>query len=264
MQNYTEIFNIQKTTLPLSKKQLDNLLSKKVFSGFVQCSYNELVQTLKAICSADSYTCTINPETLYNNGTNPFHQAECVISIEGTRYYEEFINKIISNEDNKEWTDFTTYSETFKDELKNKKSAIIRKYIWNSMNLNNWFNDKSVRLLQSDKDSLITDFEKFKSRVLMTSDLYSFIDSCNEGDLKKATEALSSIIETMMEKYKHELMKHITNNTKREELITVKHPIIKRIFIVSSFAKQCEKEWPKIKFTSLDKRSFETISLWNE
>ena len=55
MLSYQEIFNIQKTTLPLTKKELEGILSKSVFTGYVQCSYSVLVQTLKDIATAETY-----------------------------------------------------------------------------------------------------------------------------------------------------------------------------------------------------------------
>jgi DNA-binding ferritin-like protein (Dps family) len=221
-----------------------------------------LVQTLKEIATAKSYACTINPETMYNNSNNPFAKAECIIQIEGTRYYEEFIDRVIANEDSKEWTDFITYSETFRDELRVLKCQVIAKYLWNRANLNNWYEEKAVSILGDTKEAIATDWETFKEKVLMTSDLYGFIDSCNESDLHNATKALSNNLCTKLQKYKPELMHHIVNNSKREEIITVKNPIIKHIFIVTNYAKQCEKDWPIIKFTTLDKRSFDTLSMW--
>lgn len=262
MLSYTEIFNIQKTTLPLTKQELESVLSKSIFSGYVQCSYSVLVQTLKEIAKADTYKCTINPEQMYQNGNNPFERAEVIIQIEGTRYYEEFINKVITAEDTREWTDFVTYSETFRDELKNLKNKVIQKYLWSRQNINQWCEDKFVSILGEDKDELCTDWDKFKAKVLLTSDLYGFIDSCNETDLAKATKTLSKSLCDLLIKYKPELMRHITNNSKREYEITVKNPIIKRIFIVSNLAKQCQTDWPIIKFTTLDKRSFDTLSMW--
>lgn len=264
MLSYQEIFNIQRTTLPLSKKELESVLSKSVFTGYVQCSYSVLVQTLKELATAESCKITINPEVMYQNTNNPFLKADCIIQVEGTRYYEEFINKVISAEDSKEWTDFVSYSETFKDELRVLKCQVISKYLWNHMNLNNWYEEKNVPLLGDVKAAMESDWETFKSKVLLTKDLYGFIDSCNQADLQKATKALSQNLCTKLVKYKPELMQHITNNSKREEIITVKNPIIKHIFIVSNYARQCEKDWPVIKFTTLDRRSFENLSMWEE
>ena len=117
-------------------------------------------------------------------------------------------------------------------------------------------------MLGDTKEAIATDWETFKKKVLMTSDLYGFIDSCGETDLQNATKALSKNLCTKLVKYKPELMHHIMNHSKREEVITVKNPIIKRIFIISNYARQCEKEWPVIKFTTLDKRTFDSLSMW--
>lgn len=264
MLSYSEIFNIQRTTLPLSKKELENVLEKSVFTGYVQCQYNVLVQTLKDISTAETYSCTINPDIMYQQGNNPFDRAECIIQVEGTRLYEEFINHIISNEDSKEWTDFVTYSETFKSELKTLKCQVIAKYLWNRQNLNNWYNEKNVAILGDTKEEIATNWETFKERVLLSGDLYNFISSCSESDINNAVKSLSTNLCTLLKKYKPELMQHIKNNTKREFFITISKPIIKRIFIISSYARKCQEEWPVIKFTPLDKRSFDGFSLWED
>lgn len=264
MLSYSEIFNIQKTTLPISKKDFANLLSKTAFIGYVQCSYDKLIQTVKEICSAETYQVSVNPDTLYAAGNNPFHKADVVFKIEGLRDHSEFIDGVIATNDTKEWTDFISYSETFKDEIRNLKSKVIQKILWTRENMNNWFEDKSVLLMQDKKDELTTDYDKFREYVLMSSDLYGFIDSCSEASLDKATKVLIKNLNSILTKYKYELQNHINNKTKNEEYITVKNPIINRIFIVSTFASQCRKDWPRIKFTSLDKRSFDSISLWEE
>lgn len=262
MFSYSEIFNIQKTTLPISAKELSGVLSQKSFMGFVQCPYNRLIDTLEEISKADTYKVSINPNQMYHNGANPFHQADCVIQVEGLRSFDEFVNKVVAQEDTKEWTDFITYSETFKDEIRILKSQIIHKYLWNIQNINNWFDDARIALPTSRKEEIAQNWESFKQSVLLSSDLYSFIDSCDEGSLKRATESLARCTIKKLQKYRPELDKHVNNNTKREIDITVKNPIINRIFIVSNFANQCEKDWPSIKFTKLDRRSMDAISLW--
>ena len=264
MLNYTEIFNIQKTTLPIRKADLQNILSRKSFMGYVQCPYSRLVDTLKEICEADQYEITVNPEELYAQGNNPFHHADCLIRVEGLRSFDEFVSKVVSNEDTKEWTEFITYSETFKDEIKTLKMNVIQKYLWNVQNISNWFSDNGLGLPTGTKQELANDWEMFKNNVLLSSDIYSFIDSCDEGELQKAASVLRSNLIKKLQKYRPELDKHVNNNTRREQSIIVKNPVINRIFIVSNYAKQCEKDWPKIEFTSLDRRSFETLGLWNE
>lgn len=232
--------------------------------GYVQCPYSRLVDTLKEICEADQYEITVNPEELYAQGNNPFHHADCLIRVEGLRSFDEFVSKVVSNEDTKEWTEFITYSETFKDEIKTLKMNVIQKYLWNVQNISNWFSDNGLGLPTGTKQELANDWEMFKNNVLLSSDIYSFIDSCDEGELQKAASVLRSNLIKKLQKYRPELDKHVNNNTRREQSIIVKNPVINRIFIVSNYAKQCEKDWPKIEFTSLDRRSFETLGLWNE
>lgn len=264
MLNYTEIFNVQKTTLPVRKADLQKTLSQKSFMGYVQCQYARLIDTLKEICEAEQYEITVNPQELYAQGNNPFHHADCIIRVEGLRSFDEFINKVVSNEDSKEWIDFITYSETFKDEIKMLKMTVIQKYLWNAQNISNWFADKGLALPTGFKQELTNDWESFKKNVLFTNDIYAFIESCDEGELQKAAAVLRNNLIKKLQKYRTELDRHVNNNTKREQRITIKNPVINRIFIVSNYAKQCEKDWPKIEFTALDRRSFETLSLWNE
>ena len=61
---------------------------------------------------------------------------------------------------------------------------------------------------------------------------------------------------------KVELNRHISNDNKRQEQIVLKNPIINKIFMQPSAAAKCRKDWPKIKFTVLDKKSFDSISVW--
>lgn len=264
MLSYSEIFNIRRTTLPLTKEELSNILPKSVSTGYVQCPYGLLVQTLKGIATAENCSCTVNPDVMYQNANNPFMKADCIIQVEGIRSYGEFVNKVISAEDSKEWTDFVTYSETFKDELRVLKCQVIAKYLWNRANLENWYEEKNVGLLGDTKTALESDWDTFKRKVLLTNDWNGFVDSCNQSDLQKATKALSKNLCTKLVKYRPELMQHIHNNSRNEVTIEIDRPIIKHIFIVSNFARQCEKDWPVIKFTTLDKRSFDSLSMWEE
>lgn len=262
MFSYPEIFNIQKTTLPISAKELSNVLSKKSFMGFVQCPYSRLIDTLEDISKADTYKVSVNPNAMYQNGANPFHMGDCVIQVEGLRSFDEFVNKVVAQEDTKEWTDFITYSETFKDEVRILKTQVIHKYLWNAHNINNWFETAGMKLPMNRRNEIISDWEEFKKSVLLTSDLYSFIEACDEGTINQAVKSLNKNIIAKLQKYRPELDKHISNNTKRETDILLKNPIINRIFIVSNYANQCEKDWPSIKFTRLDRRSMDAISLW--
>lgn len=264
MLNYTEIFNIEKTTLPLQKKDLSSVLSKKSFMGYVQCPYNQLITTLELISHAQQYKISINPNALYSQGNNPFHHADCVIQVEGLRNFDDFVNQVITSGDNKEWSDFVTYSETFKDEIKNLKIRVMQKYLWNAQNISNWFNDHSFNLPSGKRQELLSDWEQFKKNVLETPDLYSFLESCDEGELQKAANVLRKQLVKKLEKYRPELERHVLNSTRRADSVTVTHPVINRIFVVSNYARQCEKDWPKLKFTALDRRSFEAISLWDD
>lgn len=264
MLNYSEIFNIQKTVLPLTKKELTKILSKEVFTGYVQCPYSMLVDTLTDISKADEYDVTINIERMYQQGQNPFERADVVIKVEGMRDYSEFVNGVISQDEDKEWTDFMTYSTLMRDEIKNAKCMAIKNTIWNAKNIQAWFDDSKVALPEMVFTELTTDFEKFKETVLNTPDLYGFINACDETELKKANDMLVKKLIFILTKHRHELNAHVSRKTRDEMTIKIKKPIINRIFIVSQFANSCRKDWPKIKFTALDKRTFDSIGIWGE
>ena len=241
MLNYSEIFDIKRTSLPISKEKLQKLLFKKTMMGYVQCQYSNLIDTLKNICQAQEYSACLNPNELFNQTNNPFNKAECFIQIEGTSSCDEFVNHVVNGENDDTFMNFMTYSETFKDEISALKTNVIKNYLWNEHN----------------------NFDSFKEYVMDGNDMPQFIDACDEGNKKKALEVLSHNLVKKLEKYRSELENHINNNTRRESMVVLKKPVVNRIFLLSNFAAQCRKEWPKIQFTALDKRSFESIGLWN-
>ena len=263
MLNYADIFDIKRTSLPISKEKLQKLLFKKTMMGYVQCQYSNLIDTLKNICQAPEFSACLNPNELFNQTNNPFNKAECFIQIEGTSSCDEFVNHVVNGEDDDTFMNFMTYSETFKDEITALKINVIKNYLWNEHNVNNWFEEYSIKLPYSRKQEIISDFDSFKEYVINGNDMPQFIDACDEGNKKKALEVLSHNLVKKLEKYRSELENHINNNTRRESMVVLKKPVVNRIFLLSNFAAQCRKEWPKIQFTALDKRSFESIGLWN-
>lgn len=263
MLSYIDIFDVKKTSLPISKEKLSSILSRKTVMGYVQCQYSNLIQTLKDICEAGEYTVSLNPNEMFNQTNNPFDRAECFIQVEGTSLNDEFINHVINGEDDDSYMNFMTYSETFKDEIATLKLKVIKKYLWNEHNISNWFNDCDIQLPYSSKNEILNNFESFTKNVILSNDFERFIDSCDDGSKNKALETLTYNLIQKIEKYRPEIEHHVENTSKRVTEVALKNPIINRIFILSSFARQCEKEWPKIRFTALDKRSFESLGLWN-
>jgi hypothetical protein len=96
----------------------------------------------------------------------------------------------------------------------------------------------------------------------MTDDYETFIDSCKTEDISNAIKYIIKKGCEVLQKYKVELNNHIAIDNKRQTNIILKNPIITKIFLQSSAASRCKKDWPRIKFTTLDKKSFDTIGIW--
>ena len=136
--------------------------------------------------------------------------------------------------------------------------------MWNPLNISNWIDDNNISFISSTKKTLESDFESFKEKVLLTKDLGGFVESCEQSNKDKAIRILMKNLRNMLNKYKTELIYHIENNTKKEEKIKIKNPIVKKIYINSKYEAQAKKEWTKLNVISLDKRSFDSLSVWKD
>ena len=263
MINYSEIFNVNATALPMDKNSLSSMMNRATMRGYFQCAYSSLVSTLKMIQSAPELSVSLNPKWLWNNANNPTNKLECIIQVEGMQTFSEFVNKVVQNDETKEWTDFLTYSPEFRDEIMDLKTRAYKKFLWNYDNIENWINDNNVGMIAQNKNQLLQDFDYFKKQILDTSDYESFIKSVNKEQLERAIKWMTEIGCKKLQKYSNELNLHIKNNNKREDNINLKNPIITKIFILNGFANQCRKDFPKIRFSVLDKKSFDSLSVWD-
>ena len=258
-----DIFNVNKVVMPFSGKDIDSIISKSVISGYVATTYDTLITTLKDIARAPQYPVTLNPNAIFMGSNNPLTRNNVIIQVEGTQLYTEFINNVVKTGESESWSNFITYSELMKDEIKNIKTLAYKKFLWNYHNIDAWFTNKNIGLITNDKNILLTDFESFRDKVLKTGDFEGFIDCCVDEDVRKAINYIVIHGCELLKKYKDELNNHIANDNKRQETIMLKNPIIMKIYLQSSVANQCRKDWPKIKFNTLDKKSFDTIGLWD-
>lgn len=263
MVSYSEIFNVNSTALPLKKEELSSVINKSTMIGYYPCAYNNLISTLKTISSAKELSVSLNPLWLYNNTNNPLSACECIIQVEGMQTFDEFVNKIVQNEEDNTWTDFTTYSPLFRGEIKDVKLAAYKKFLWNYDNIENWIRDKHVAILGNKKNEIVSSFEAFTAEILNTNDYQSFIKSCNSDDIEKAISWMVKQGISKLTKYSNELTRHISNNNKREDNVLLKNPLIVKIFLLNHVANACRKEYPKIRFATLDKKNFDSISLWD-
>lgn len=259
-----DIFNVNKVSIPFSKAELEKIINKTVTNGYVSIPYELLIETLKEISNAQEYQVTLNPNTIFMHSNSPLDKSDVLIRVEGMQTYKEFIDNVVHDESDISWTNFLTYSELFKDEIKNLKIKAYKKFLWNYHNIDTWFSEKNIGLLTDDKNMLLSDFRLFYERVLTTDDFMSFIDCCVADDIHRAVTYIIKGGCNILTKYKSELNSHIMSDNMQQEVIILKKPIITKIFMQSSAAAKCRKDWPKIKFTVLDKKSFDTIGLWEK
>lgn len=258
-----DIFNINKSVLPFTREELGNSINKSVVKGYIPVGYDFLITKLQEISRAPDYQVTLNPTVLYMGSNNPTVRNDVLIEVEGIQLYNEFVNGVISGDESGTWTSFLSYSETFKDSVKNIKLNAYKKFLWNYHNIDGWTTSNNVSLISSDKNTLISDFNSFTERVLNSDDYISFINNCLDADVEKAINYIIKQGVALLKKHSTELNQHIYNNNRKYEQIKIKNPIITKIYVMSSLAGRCRKDWPKLKIIPLDKKSFETISLWD-
>lgn len=260
----SNVYNIQSPMIPFSKADLEKVISKHTMIGYVSTDYNNLIETLKNIATATTLNVTLNVNTIYNSANNPIDKQDVLIKVEGTQTYKEYINNAISNDEDSEYMNFLTYSVLFRDSVRELKYTMYKKFLWNYHNIDSWFKNKNIGLTSDTKNRLIQDFEYFKEVILHTNDYNGFIESCLDDDIKLASEYLAKASYALLQKHKTELNTHIHNMNKSEEHIIIKNPIIVKIYMLSNVASQCKRDWPKIKFAVLDKKSLDSIALWEK
>lgn len=258
-----DIFDIKKTHIPFTKDEFMNSIDKDVVTGYIPVNYDVLIETIKQISMATEYSIVLNPNEIYNGTNSPIIQNNVLIEVEGIHTFNEFVDNMVNGEDDETWTSFISYSETFKDKIKAIKLNAYKKYLWNYHNIDNWFETSNIAVLKDDKNSIVTDFDTFKERVLLTDDFITFIDNCLDEDIKKALNFIVKQGLEVMKLHRTELNDHIKTANMRSTQITITNPIITKIYALSSIASRCKKDWPKLKVTPLDKKSFETIGLWS-
>lgn len=260
----SKVFNIQSPMIPFTKKELENVISKHSTIGYVTTDYSNLIETLKRIGSAKEISATLNVNTIYNSTNNPIDKQDVLIKVEGTQTYNEYINNAVSGDEESEYMNFTTYSVLFKDTIRELKYTMYKKFLWNYHNIDTWFKQKNIGLTTDTKNKLIQDFKYFKEVVLNSTDYLGFVENCSDDDIRLATNYLIKGGLNVLGKYKVELNNHIHTMNRTEEQIVLKNPIVLKIYMLSSIASQCRKDWPKLKFSVLDKKSLDSIALWED
>lgn len=261
MNKYIELFDIKSTALPFSADQLNSVVKSTVSCGFVCCNYSELITKVNDISKATEYDITLNATELLKIGVDPTKNINVIIQVEGSRVNNIYDAHIESDDDNSICT-FTTYSPEFKAELYELKSKIAKKFLCVYEAINSWAVAEGVSIAEDTINMLCNDFDKFSSYILSSDDLESFVNALPKEIVNNYFKALTFYGKNLLKKYKTEVLTHFKNITKLETKVKIKNPIIVKIFALSNVASICKNEWPSLPIVSLDRRSFDSLSMY--
>lgn len=259
MHKYSDIFDINSTVLPFTAEQLNTVVKSTVSCGFVFCNYSELITTVNAINSAQTYDVTLNTDEIVKNNTDPTKSYNVIIQVEGCRknnVYDAHINA----DETGNFCSFDTYSAEFKSEIYELKQKLAKKFLCTYDAINNWAINASVSIAEDTIHRICTNFDLFKKYILTTEDLLSFVDALPADISKKYVDYLTANSTKILTKYKNEVLAHLKNITKLETTITLHKPIIVKIFALSSVATAAKRDWPTLPIVSLDRRSFDSLN----
>lgn len=257
------IYDITKTTLPMSKEVLHSCLSYTPMCGYVFCKYEDLISTINKINKVSEIDVTLNYENIYQKINDPNTNADVIIKVEGIRKTNDsFSNVVLQSKGNESWTDFSTYSEYFRDEVLDIKERLFKKIFWTFENIQNWFLQSSVKLQTNMIATYAIDWDLFKSDVITTKDLNGFINACSDEARNKYTDILTQQTKKLLLKYKSELRAHFEENNRTELEVTLVKPVVNTIYVLSSNYNRCKKEWPGLDVISVSKKNFDMMGVF--
>lgn len=257
------IYDIRATTLPCSKELLDFCLDKKPITSFVLCKYERLMETIRTINYASEISGTLNGKVLFDSINNPETSYDCVIKIEGMKSTNDnYLNHVIRSKDKITWTDFKTYSQQLRSEIKGMKEAIFRKTLWISDNIDSWFETCDIQLPDKIKMDLNSSWPMFKETVIDSGDLDKFISCCSDESKANYRQLIYKNSAKLLDRYRAEIMAHATQQNKNDEEVTIRKPIVMKIYVMSNLYSRCLRDWPSLRVSSLNKKSLETLGLY--
>lgn len=259
------IYNVNKTTLPMSKEVLLDCINNSPIFGYIHCQYNEIVSKIAEINSASEILVTKNPQEIYNATMNNVEAVpEVVFKVEGQKSSNDaYADVVLRSNDNYTWTDFSTYSKEFREEILYIKELCFKKFLWNYANIHNWFLSGNIQLDTATEYRLTNDWKLFKDEVANTPDLDSFIACCEEEEKRKFVNTLINNAKRVILKYRVEFMRHVETNDRKEQKITLTNPIINKIIVTSNKYNQCKKEFPMLRVVSISQRNFNLIGIFD-
>lgn len=256
------IYDVDATTLPLSKELLKSCLNSKPIFSYVLCKYEDLITTINTINHSNEIQSTLNGQTLFDSVNSPLTSFDCVIKIEGLKTEDNYLDHVVRSKDDCTWTDFKTYSTALRKEICGLKAAVFQKSLWNQENIDTWFNISDIQLPDSVRISLGTDWKLFLDTVIRSSDRDSFVSSCPDDARKLYTDLIYKNAKTLLDRYRVELMAHAQQQNKNDDVVTVSKPVVSKIYIISNKYSKCQHDWPTLRVSPLNKKNLETLGLY--
>lgn len=257
------IYDVDATTLPLSKELLKSCINSKPIFSFVLCKYEDLITTINTINHAQEINGTLNGQTLFDSVNSPLTSFDCVIKIEGLKKSEDnYLDHVLQSRDECSWTDFKTYSKELRSEIRGLKETVFRKALWNQDTIDTWFDVTNIQLPDSVRTSLGSDWKLFLDTVVRSSDRDSYISSCSDDSKKLYTDLIYKNAKPLLDRYRVELMAHATQQNKNDDTVVVTKPVVSKIYIMSNNYAKCQRDWPTLRVSALNKKNLETLGLY--
>jgi len=257
------IYDVNATTLPLSRDLLSSCIDSKPIHSFVLCKYDKLITTINTINRADEISGTLNGEVLFSNINSPETSYDCVIKIEGLKKSDDsYLDTVLKTNDGFTWTDFRTYSRELRSEIRGLKETLFKKSLWTRDNLDTWFASSTMELPEQSIAKLYDDWDTFKRSVVMSEDRDSFISSCSDDSKKLYIDLIYKNAVGLLTRYKVEVMAHVRQKNKSDATVTVKKPVVSKVYIMSNLLSKCQKEWPTLRVSALSRKGLESLGLY--
>lgn len=257
------IYDVDATTLPLSKDLLKTCLDSKPIFSYILCKYEDLIQTIDTINRAPEIQGTLNGQVLFDSINNPTVSFDCVIKIEGLKKSDDnYLDAVLRSKDDCSWTDFRTYSKELRNEIRGLKEVVFKKALWNRDNVDSWFAGAASDLPDSYRASLGDDWEMFKKFVLRSRDRDSYVSACSDDSKRAYTDLIYKNAGPLLSRYKVEIMAHAQQQNKNDSTVVVTKPVVNKIYVMSNLHAKCQRDWPNLRVYPLIKKNLETLGLY--
>lgn len=257
------IYDINATTLPLTKELLSSCLNNNTIKSYVLCKYENLITTINSINREQEMSGTLNGRVLFDSINNPTVSFDCVIQIEGLKKTDDnYLDQVLQSNDSITWTDFKTYSPELRAEIRGMKETIFKETLWNRENVESWFISDRIEVPDALKEELINDWSAFKKMVLSSRDVYKYASACTDDSKRDYANLIYKNAANLLQRYKVEIMAHARQQNKNDDLVTIRKPVVSHIYIMSNLYSRCAKDWPSLAVSPLIKKNLETLGLY--